>query len=79
MQQPSMQGIVLSNMKYQGTVQSLFLKKGYGYVHIPATREAFFFDLKKAPPDLQKGEWVEFEIRENKQGLYAAQLQRLDQ
>jgi len=66
-------------MKQQGIVQALFLKKGYGYLRIPATREEIFFDLRQAPPDLQKGEWVEFEIRENKQGLYAAQLQRLDQ
>lgn len=58
----------------RGVVQFFLEKKGYGYIRIPETREEFYVSKKQLLEPVKKGDRVSFEIKENKQGLYAAKV-----
>jgi len=51
-------------------------RKGYGYVRVPETREEFHFRKKALAQPVKKGDQVEFEIKENKQGLFAVRIRK---
>ena len=52
--------------------------KGYGYVRVPETREEFYVRRKHLLTPVQKGDRVHFEVKENKRGMYAVQVQRIE-
>ena len=62
----------------KGIVQFFLPDKGYGYIRIPETREEIFVPRKELLHPVRKGDAVQFELRENQFGLYAAQVKKLD-
>ncbi|MEM1220554.1 MAG: cold shock domain-containing protein [Bacteroidota bacterium] len=61
----------------EGIITFFLSDKGYGYVRIPETREEFFVSQKQTQELLQKGDRVRFTIKENKQGQFAIEVQKL--
>lgn len=59
-----------------GFIQFFVKTKGYGYVRDPQTREEFFF--KDATGDWLKGDEVTFLIKENKHGMIAIEVKKLE-
>lgn len=64
--------------KQKGIVQFFLAEKGYGYIRVPATGEEFFVQRKHLRHSVQRGDRVRFEILENKQGLYAVHVEKLE-
>jgi cold shock CspA family protein len=60
-----------------GIIQFYLEEKGYGYVRIPETREEFHVHRRYLQSEVQKGDEVEFEIKEGKQGQYAVNVRHL--
>lgn len=60
-----------------GIVQFFLAQKGYGYIRVPETREEFYFHRKNLRGTVSDGDTVSFVIREDKHGLYAAEVQRV--
>lgn len=58
----------------KGIVQFFLEKKGYGYIRVPETREEFYVHRRHLSEPVKKGDVVFFDIKENKQGLYAAHV-----
>ena len=54
-------------------------RKGYGYVRVPETREEFHFREKALSEPVKKGDRVVFEIKENKQGLFAVHIRKMSE
>lgn len=61
----------------KGIVQYFLTTKGFGYIRIPETKEEIYVHQKHILQPIQKGDEVEFEIGEDKQGLYAKEVRRL--
>ena len=61
-----------------GIVQFFLEQKGYGYIRVPETREEFYLPGRELKEPVRRGDKVRFVIRENKQGLYAAGVERLE-
>ncbi|MEL7122998.1 MAG: cold shock domain-containing protein [Bacteroidota bacterium] len=61
----------------KGVVQFFIPKKGYGYVKVPESREEFYVKKEKEMEDLKRGDWVEFELKETRQGLVAVRIKKL--
>lgn len=61
-----------------GVVQFYIPQKGYGYIRVPESREEFYVSKRSIPPsiNLQKGDWVRFEIKKDQQGLKAIILEK---
>ncbi|MCO6475218.1 MAG: cold shock domain-containing protein [Phaeodactylibacter sp.] len=60
-----------------GVIQFFLEQKGYGYIRVPETREEFYVHRRELKEPVQRGDKVRFVIKENKQGLYAAAVERL--
>lgn len=60
-----------------GIIQFFMKSKGFGYVRVPETREEFHVRRKNLLTPVQKGDRVRFEIKENKRGMYAAQVRKI--
>ncbi|MCB0546961.1 MAG: cold shock domain-containing protein [Phaeodactylibacter sp.] len=60
-----------------GIVQFFLAQKGYGYIRVPETREEFYFQRKNLRGTISDGDKASFVIREDKYGLYAAEVQRI--
>lgn len=60
-----------------GLVTFFIPEKGYGYIRNPATREEFYVSAKHLVEPIQKGDRVQFEIGENKQGLFARNVRKI--
>ncbi|MBR9919868.1 MAG: cold shock domain-containing protein [Bacteroidetes bacterium] len=58
----------------KGIVQFYLSDKKYGYIRVSDTREEFFFSGRKLAFTPQKGEEVQFELKEDKQGLKAINI-----
>lgn len=58
----------------KGIVQYFLKTKGYGYIRVSETREEFYVHKKNLLEPIQKGDIVEFEIAENKHGMYAIKV-----
>ena len=63
----------------EGIVQFYLEKKGYGYIRVPETREEFYVPRRELKEPVERGDKVRFVIKENKQGLYAAAVERLEE
>ena len=61
----------------KGIVQFFIIKKGYGYIRVPETKEEFFVHKKHLLSPIQKGDVVNFEIGEDKQGMFAKNVKRI--
>jgi len=61
-----------------GIIQFFMERKGFGYVRVPETREEFHFRKKALQSPVKKGDRVSFEIKENKQGLFAVQIRKTE-
>lgn len=61
----------------KGIVQFFSVEKGYGYIRIPETREEIFVQQKYLREPIEKGDAVRFQLRENKWGLYAAEVRKI--
>ncbi|HKK78123.1 MAG TPA: cold shock domain-containing protein [Phaeodactylibacter sp.] len=57
-----------------GIIQFFLADKGYGYIRVPESREEFFVHRKQLLQPVERGMKVQFTIRENKQGAYAAEV-----
>lgn len=57
-----------------GIVQFFLKSKGYGYIRRPDTREEFYVHRRHLLEKITKGDLVTFEVREDKNGLYAAKV-----
>lgn len=64
-------------MKKKGIVQFYIKKRGFGYIRALNNREEFYIQQKHLLSEIEKGDLVEFEVKENKQGLYAAAVQKI--
>ncbi len=62
-----------------GIVQFFLEQKGYGYIRVPETREEFYVHRRELKGPVRRGDKVRFVIKENKQGLYAAGVVRLEE
>lgn len=62
----------------KGIIQFFSPEKGYGYIRIPETREEIFVQRKYLREPIEKGDVVRFKLRENKWGLYAAEVQKIN-
>ncbi len=62
-----------------GIIQFFMERKGYGYVRVPETREEFHFREKALLEPVKKGDRVVFEIKENKQGLFAVHIRKTNE
>jgi cold shock CspA family protein len=62
----------MTNIK--GIIQFYESKKGYGYVRVPSTREEFFVHKKHLDIPVCKGDWIRFDVMEDKQGLKAVNI-----
>ena len=60
----------------KGIVQFFIESKNYGYIRVPETREEFYVHRKNLLEPIQKGDVVLFEIREDKQGAFAAEVRK---
>ncbi len=60
----------------RGIVQFFLVDKGYGYIRVPETREEFYVHRKQLKGPVQRGDQVRFVVKENKQGAYAAEVER---
>ncbi len=60
-----------------GIVQFFLERKGYGYIRVPETREEFYVQRRHLKAPVYKGDKVRFVIREDKLGLYAAEVERV--
>ena len=61
-----------------GIVQFFLDKKGYGYIRVPETREEFYVHRRHLKAPVEQGDQVRFIVREDKQGLYAAEVERIE-
>jgi cold shock CspA family protein len=61
-------------MKRKGIVQFYIKKRGFGYIRDINNREEFYVQSKYLLSPIQKGDLVEFEVKENNQGLYAIKV-----
>ena len=61
----------------KGIVQFYLPDKLYGYIRVPETLEEFHFSGKKLKSPLKKGDVVSFELKNDKQGLIAVNVQKL--
>jgi cold shock CspA family protein len=61
-------------MKRKGIVQFYIKKRGFGYIRDINNREEFYVQSKYLLSPIQKGDLVEFEVKENNQGLYAVKV-----
>ena len=59
-----------------GIVQFFVESKDYGYIRVPETREEFFVHRRNTLEAIQKGDLVEFEIKETKFGIFADQVKK---
>ena len=57
-----------------GVVQFFLQDKGYGYIRVAATREEFYVHRRHLLAPIERGMRVQFVLRENKQGAYAAEV-----
>jgi len=57
-----------------GVVQFFLEDKGYGYIRVLETREEFFVPRRELRQPIERGMRVQFRLRENKQGFYAAEV-----
>ncbi len=60
-----------------GIVQFFLSEKGYGYIRIPESREEFYVHHKQLTEEIQAGDRVQFELGENKQGLFAKAVRKV--
>ena len=61
-----------------GQVVFYLSDKGYGYIRLADTREEFHFRRKHLLEPVHAGSWVQFELRQNKQGWFADAIRLLD-
>ncbi len=59
-----------------GVVQFFLEDKGYGYIRVPETREEFFVQRRELRHPIKRGMRVQFLLRRNKQGFYAAEVSK---
>jgi len=59
----------------KGVVQFFIEKKGYGYIRVPETREEFFVHRRHLKEPVKKGDVVRFEVKEDKNGLFATHVE----
>lgn len=64
-------------MKRKGIVQFYIKKRGFGYIRDINNREEFYVQEKHLLSKIEKQDLVKFEVKENKQGLYAAAVQKI--
>lgn len=62
----------------KGIVQFYLADKLYGFIRVPETREEFHFSGKKRLVPLKKGDPVAFDLKEDKQGLIAVNVRKLE-
>lgn len=55
-----------------GIVQFFLQDKGFGYIRVPESREEFYVHKRELRQPVARGMQVQFEIREDKHGPYAA-------
>jgi cold shock CspA family protein len=60
-----------------GIIQYYLDAKGYGYIRVPESREEFYFRKKGLAEPVAKGDQVQFELKETKQGLIAIHIQKM--
>ena len=61
-----------------GIVQFFLEQKGYGYIRVPETREEFYVHRRHLKGPVKTGDQVRFVINEDQQGLYAAEVERIE-
>jgi cold shock CspA family protein len=59
-----------------GIVQFFLADKGYGYIRVPETREEFYVHRKQLRQPIERGMRVRFVVKENKQGVYAGEVEQ---
>jgi cold shock CspA family protein len=57
--------------KYEGVVQKLHYKKGYGFISSPAFDKLVFVHFTDARSKLRVGKKVSFDVQETEKGLRA--------
>ncbi|NBC09419.1 MAG: cold shock domain-containing protein [Bacteroidetes bacterium] len=62
-----------------GIIQFFLADKGYGYIRVPESREEFFVHRKQLQQPVDRGMKVQFTVRENKQGAYAAEVRVVEE
>jgi len=62
----------------KGIVQFFLIEKGYGYIRIVDSKEEIYVQTKYTIEAIKKGDLVRFKVCENKFGLYATQVQKID-
>lgn len=65
-------------MKRKGIVQFYIKKRGFGYIRDINNREEFYVQEKHLLSKIEKQDLVKFEVKENKQGLYALAVQKIN-
>lgn len=60
-----------------GILQFFLEKKGYGYIRVPESREEFYVRRQQLQEPLQEGDWVQFEVEEDKHGLFAVNVRKV--
>jgi len=63
----------------RGIVQFFIESKGFGYIRCLASREEFHVRRQHLHGSISRGDLVRFRVKEDKHGLYAADVQMVDQ
>jgi len=61
-----------------GIIQFFIESKGFGYVRVPETREEFHVRRQHLLTPVQKGDQVRFAIKENKRGMHAVAVEKIN-
>ena len=61
-----------------GIVQFFIKEKGYGYIRVPESREEFYVRQKHLQDHIEKGDRVRFDLREDRQGMYAVNVRLIE-
>lgn len=65
-------------MKRKGKVQYYLVERGSGFIRDLENREEFHFTKKNLLDEVKSKDLVWFEVKENKQGLHAIKIQKID-
>ena len=62
-----------------GIVQFFLKKRGFGYIQIPITKEEFYVRQRDLVSPIADKDKVHFVVREDKQGLFAVEVKKVNE